>query len=254
MNTFEYTALRLPRDAAGAFAGQSQETGITGVNPVNGVNCTLGGKRYSDIGTGEEVKFVLNANSQHGRDGIGYTFFSYGNVSSIASTANYGYLTVDGADPLFQIYGSTYDPGEPAIAGALPGVGDLPAGCAGNFPCSETLIWKGGQSFPNVRNGTYRQWSLVRLVSDGVNLTAVKALVASTQLSATTKVPDFIPAVKTGTDPGLQLYRSHYTQEGVAPVNTSTADKGGDEGGCIISASSVATKLVQRNVACAVGP
>jgi hypothetical protein len=96
---------------------------------------------------------------------------------------------------------------------------------------------------------------LVRLVSDGLNLAAVKTLVTSTQQSAVNTVPDFIPAIKTLTDPGLTLYRSHYTQEGVAPSNLTTADKGGDEGGCIIvPAATLATKLVQRNLGCAVGP
>jgi hypothetical protein len=255
MNAVEYTAFRLPRDASGNYGGKSQQTGLYGVNPANNVPCTVGGARSSVVGSGEEVNFVKNSNSFNGVDGIGYTFFSYGNVSGIASSANYGYLTVDGADPIWQVTGSTYDPGQSAIANALPGTGDLPAACGGGFPCSETLIWKGKLSFPNVRSGNYRQWSLVRLVSDGINLANVKSLVISAQQSAVTTVPDFIPAVKTLTDPGLTLYRSHYTQEGVAPVNTVTADKGGDEGGCIIvPAATLATKVVQRNSGCAVGP
>jgi hypothetical protein len=221
---------------------------------VSAVACGLGGKRYGVIGTGEEVQFVHDSNTDNSVDGIGYTFFSYGNVSSIASQANYGYITVDNADPIFQLYGTTFDPGQPANPGNLPSVTDLPAACAGAFPCSETLIWKGGQSFPNVRNGTYRQWSMVRLVSDGANLTTVKALIASAQQSAVTDVPDFIPAVKTLTDAGLQLLRSHYTQQGAVPNNSTTAEKGGDEGGCILAVGSTATKLVQRNIGCVVGP
>jgi hypothetical protein len=159
MNTTEYTTFRLPRDSSGNFAGESQETGLTGLATVNNVACTAGGARWSVIGTGEEVNFVKNSNADNGFDGIGYTFMSYGNVSGIASSANYGYLTVDGADPIWQVYGSTYDPGQSAIAGALPGTGDLPASCAGAFPCSETVIWKGKLSYPNVRSGAYRQWS-----------------------------------------------------------------------------------------------
>src|SRR5207302_5273923 len=130
----------------------------------------------------------------------------------------------------------------------------LPASCAATFPCPESAIWKGGQSFPNVRSGAYRQWSLVRLVSNGTALANAKVLIASAQQSAVTTVPDFIPAVKTLTDPGLQLYRSHYTQVGIAPSNLATNDRGGDEGGCIVTASSAATKLVQRESGCVVGP
>jgi hypothetical protein len=59
--------------------------------------------------------------------------------------------------------------------------------------------------------------------------------------------------VKVGaTDPGLPLLRSHYTQEGVAPVNLgTTGDKGGDAGGCIltntgtVATSDTTTKLAQ---------
>jgi hypothetical protein len=257
MNAIEYTAFRLPRAAkTAAYAGLSQETGLAGIEPVNAVACTKGGARYQGIGQGELTKFILNSNTLHGVDGIGYTFFSYGNVSSVADSANYGYLTVGSVDPIFQVYGSTYDPGQPAIAGAMPSAATLPAACAGAFPCSESQIWTGGLSFPNVRNGTYRQWSLVRLVTHGATLTAVQALVASAQQSAVTTVPDFIPAVKTLTDPGLQLYRSHYTQEGTAPNNGigGAGDHGGDEGGCIIAAGSTATHVVQREFGCVVGP
>lgn len=254
MNALEYTAFRLPRDASGNYAGKSQETGLTGKEPVNGVACSAGGSRYQGVGQGELTKFIQNSNSLFGVDGLGYTFFSYGNVSSIANSANYGYLTVQGVDPIFEVYGTTYDPGQPAIAGALPSVATLPASCAATFPCPESAIWKGGQSFPNVRSGAYRQWSLVRLVSNGTALANAKVLIASAQQSAVTTVPDFIPAVKTLTDPGLQLYRSHYTQVGIAPSNLATNDRGGDEGGCIVAASSAATKLVQRESGCVVGP
>jgi hypothetical protein len=259
MNTAEYTAFRLPRDSAGNYdlpGGQSQETGLGGITPVSNVPCTVGGGRYQGIGQGELNSMLQNSNTSFGVDGIGYTFFSYGNVSGIANNANYAYLTVDGVDPIFQVYGSTYDPGQPATAGALPAAANLPATCAGgagSFPCAESKIWKGGESFPNVRNGSYRQWAMIRLFSDGTALTNAKALVSSTQTSAVTTVPDFIPAIAKSTDKGLQLFRSHYTQVGVAPVN-GTADKGGEEGGCIVPNGSIATKVVQRNQGCVVGP
>ena len=125
MNTTEYTVFRYP-----AFNGISQEKGVAATNPLAKA-CTAGGKRYRSIGTGEEVKFVLNSTANFGTDGIGYTFFSYGNVSSIANSASYGYLTLNGVDGIFHKYGTKIDPGQPAIAGALPSNATLPASCAG---------------------------------------------------------------------------------------------------------------------------
>ena len=254
MNTTEYTVFRYKN-----FAGKSQETGIAAANPLAKA-CTAGGKRFRAIGTSEEVKSVLNSGTNNGTDGIGYAFFSYGNVSSIADTANYGYLTLDGIDGIFHKYGTTIDPGQPAIKGALPSAATLPAACAGAFPCAESKIWSGNLSFPNLRNGSYRAWSVLRVVSDGAALPNAKLLATGSQTYVVNTVPDYVPAQKVGAaDPGLTLLRSHYTQEGVAPVNIGpTGDKGGDAGGCILTNSGVAatsdttTKLAQAGptVAC----
>lgn len=248
MNTTEATVFRYPD-----VSGVSQETGVAAANPLAKA-CTAGGNRYRAIGTGEEVKFIANSTANYGTDGIGYAFFSYGNVSSIADSANFGYLTLNGVDGIWHKYGSTIDPGQPAIAGALPSAADLASTtCAGAFPCAEGKIWSGNLSFPNLRNGSYRAWSVLRLVSSGTQLTVAKLLATGAQTYVTTSVPDFVPAVKVGTtDPGLALLRSHYTQEGVAPVNVATTgDKGGDMGGCILtstgtaSTSDTTTKLAQ---------
>jgi hypothetical protein len=259
MNTTEASVFRYP-DASGA----SQETGVAAQNPL-AKPCTSGGSRYRSIGTGEEVKFILNSTANYGTDGIGYAFFSYGNVSSIADSANFGYLTLNGVDGIWHKYGSTIDPGQPAAAGNLPSATDLPAACQpGGFPCAEKLIWSGNLSFPNLRNGSYRAWSVLRLVSSGTQLAVAKLLATGAQTYVTTSVPDFVPAVKVGTtDPGLALLRSHYTQEGVVPVNVATTgDKGGDMGGCILSSTGTAatsdttTKLAQNlpGTSCVVVP
>lgn len=236
MNTTEYSVLRYWN-----FSGASQETGVKAVNPLSSA-CTSGGSRYRAIGTGEEVKSVLNSNTNHGNDGIGYTFFSYGNVSSIANNSSYGYLTLDGIDGIFHKYGSTVDPGQPSTPGVLPAAANLPAACSGAFPCPEKDIWKGNLSFPNLRNGSYRAWSILRIVSNGTALSAAELLVEGAQTYAVNSTPDFVPALKVAaTDPGLSLLRSHYTQEGVAPVNVSpTGDKGGDAGGCILTSTGTA--------------
>jgi hypothetical protein len=251
MNTTEYTVFRY-KD----FLGTSQETGVSAQNPL-AKPCSSGGKRFRAIGTGEEVSWVQNSVTNTGTDGIGYAFFSYGNISAIADSASYGYLTLNGVDGIFHKYGTTIDPGQPTIAGALPSATNLPATCAGGagaFPCAENKIWSGNLSFPNLRNGSYRAWSVLRIVSSSTALANVNVLVTGSQTFAVNTVPDFVPALKVGTsDPGLQLLRSHYTQEGIAPVNiATTGDKGGDAGGCILSStgtvatSDTTTKLAQE--------
>ena len=237
MNTTEYSVFRYWN-----FSGASQETGVNAQNPLSATCTGGGGSRYRAIGPGEEVKSVLNSNANHSTDGIGYTFFSYGNVSSIANSSSYGYLTLDGVDGIFHQYytsGTPTDPGQPATPGVLPGAANLPAACAGAFPCPEGKIWSGNLSFPNLRNGSYRAWSNLRSISNGTALAALELLVKGSQTYVTTSTPDFVPAVKVGsTDPGLPLLRSHYLQEDVAPVNVSTAgDKGGDAGGCILTST-----------------
>jgi hypothetical protein len=247
MNTAEYTTFRY-----WTYAGASQETGVNATNPL-ATPCTASGSRYRAIGTSEEVKSVQNSNSDHGTDGIGYAFFSYGNVSSIANNAAYGYVTLDGVDPIFHIYGTTIDPGQPSTPGVLPAAANLPSSCGAAFPCAESKIWSGNLSFPNLRNGSYRAWSVLRVVSNGTSLTAAETLVTGSQTHVVNSVPDFVPATKVGSnDPGLPLLRSHYEQEGVAPVNISAAgDKGGDVGGCILtntgtaSTSDTTTTLIQ---------
>jgi len=240
MNTTEATVFRRPN-----VSGVSQEKGVSAANPLAALACAAGGARWRAIGTGEEVKAVLNSNANFGMDGIGYAFFSYGNVSSIANNANYGYLQLNGIDPIFHVYGTTIDPGQPAIAGALPSTAALPAACAGAFPCAEKLIWSGNLSFPNLRHGSYRAWSVLRLVSDGATLANVKLLATGSNAVAANITPDYVPFAAVGAvDPGLSLLRSHYTQEGVSPANLTGlgTDKGGDMGGCIlVSTKSLAT-------------
>jgi hypothetical protein len=141
----------------------------------------------------------------------------------------------------------------------LPSAADLPSSCGGAFPCSEGKIWNSkpagkGLSFPNLRNGSYRVWSILRIVSNGVALTNAKALVTLAQKFNVSTVPDFVPAgrviVGGETDPGLALVRSHYQQHaglhgpkiGPTPVNVATTgDKGGDMGGCILSSTGLAS-------------
>ncbi|MGB8010976.1 MAG: hypothetical protein WCF68_05140 [Terriglobales bacterium] len=272
-NVAEATVFRHPTvytgTGTGAVLGLSQESNVGANNPLAGQagTCVSGlGARYRAIGSSEETKAVQNSAAKFGgTDGIGYGIFSYGNFSSIANNNNYGYITLNNVDPIFASYGpqsSTglgYDPGQPATAGTLPAAANLPASC-GAFPCPESQIWAGGLSFPNLRNGTYPAWSVLRLVSDGTNLTNAKALAKAAQEFAVSSVPDFVPFVKTAvtglpTDPGLLLVRSHYQQYdgagnliGATPVNSGTGEAGGDLGGLVLSCptATTCTKTAQQ--------
>jgi hypothetical protein len=258
-NTTEASVMRHPTVYPGAILGVSMETNVGSDNPLAGQSSACpgtSGKRYRAIGTGEEVKSVQNSGVNLGTDGIGYTFFSYGNVGSIANKPAYGYITLNNVDPIFASYGpqastgAGYDPGQPAAAGTLPAPANLP--CSGAFPCSEKLIWAGGLSFPNLRNGTYPSWSIVRLVSNGTPLANAKTLIKDSQAFVVDSVPDYVPATKTvgttTTDPGLLLARSHYQQYdgadtllGAAPVNSGTTEAGGDMGGTILVCPTLTT-------------
>lgn len=246
MNTADSNVFRRP-DAS----GKSQETGIGAMNPVISLPCTVGGTRSRSIGTGEEVKFVQTSQSLFGLDGVGYTGFTFGNISSIANSANYGYLQLNGVDPIWHLYGTTIDPGQPAIAGALPNTTTLPAACAGQFPCTENQMWSGHLSFPNLRNGSYRAWTIIRIVTDGPTINLAKQLVATSQNVAANITPDYVPLTAVGNaEPGFKLLRSHYTQMGIAPVNLGNGEKGGDMGGCILhnetpTVGDTTTKLAQ---------
>ncbi len=265
MNTTEATVFRKPSVYSGGIIGASQEANVNAAvnNPLAGQSgtCLAGaGGRYRGIGTGEEVKWVLNSNKNIAMDGIGYTFFSYGNVSSIANNSAYGYIQLNGVDPIFASY-SGGDPGQPG-GGTVPGAANLPAACdvsgVPSFPCPEKDIWAGGLSFPNVRNGTYGAWSIVRLVATTGSYAYQKAvaLVNHSQQFVVTSVPDYIPFKKTiaggTTDPGLLYLRSHYQQYdgagtfiGAAPVNKGTTEAGGDMGGCILKTTGKTSTLTQ---------
>jgi len=253
MNTTEASVFRYPFNIDNS--GKSQETGVSGNsnNPLEAGCAGGGGSRFRAIGTGEAVKSVQNSFANNGHDGVAYAFFSYGNIASIASQTKYGYLTVNGVDPIFHVYGGgpKVDPGQPTTPGNLPGVTDLPTSCGGNFPCPESKIWGAkapgkGLSLPNVRNGSYKAWNILRVISNGTALANARKLIENSQQFVVTAVPDYIPASKVTagghTDPGMLLLRSHYLQEGVKPINISAAgDKGGDMGGCILSSSGIET-------------
>lgn len=270
-NTTEATVMRYPTLYSAAtpqpVRGISQElyTACSGVlqNPLAGQACAVhsgSGLRWRGVGTSEVVGGVQNSNntSKTGNptDGIAYTFFSYGNVSALADSASFGYIQLNGVDPIFQTYNTNYDPGQPTVA-----KGRIPGSTETTFPTCESNIWANGYSFPNVRNGTYRAWSLLHLIYNSTQSTPIKDLVATGNAYVVTSVPDYIPAGKvtiaagagcgstTFTDVGLLLVRSHYSQLdgngsllGTAPnfpgiSSSNTTGGGADMGGMIIPTS-----------------
>jgi hypothetical protein len=253
MTATEMSVFRRPTKTVPTLGvlGVSQEKGV-GAATLAATPCTTGGTRSRGIGTSQEVEEVKNA-AGTGTDAVGYTFFSFGNVSSITGSS-YGYLTLDGNDPI-AITGNTSQ--------------ELPACTA---PCSEA-DFKGwttgtkpdltGDSFPKLRAGEYTAWSLLHLVTtDAAN---VKDLLTTSYKYVVTSSPDYIPDLATTAvdhsgntiaDPGVKIFHSHYQERngadktiGTAPTNgtftsggnpeQTATDKGGDAGGCTISTSGI---------------
>ncbi len=213
--TTEFTNFRL----TGNHHTKTMEYGINPALPNNNpldLACGIG-TRERGIGTGEVIKGVLNTPNS-----ISFTFFSYANIQPLAGSANFRYVTVQGIDPIY----STYTTGQ------------LPV-------CNEPCPIAPGKSFPNVRNGTYRTWSLLRAATDasGVNYTRTKQLIAAAQAHVNETDPDFVPFLpQADGDPGLQVYRSHFQEPAFVGTvggpsnglpNGVGTENGGDVGGCI---------------------
>jgi hypothetical protein len=242
MNVME---LSIPRSLAmqtSAPTLASQEAGINLANSCNpGVNCPNplflpgpgGSHRERGIGNGQ-VTNGISGNTVGGvkntANSLAYAFFSYGNVSKFTgSGGTVRYVTVDGVDPFNASYGTN------VFQSISYGPGQLPA-C--NAPCP----LPNGTSYPNVRNGSYPIWNIVRLITDnsGPNKTNAQALITAAQAEVNAKVPDFVPFVcttnsKCNGEPGLQIFRSHYKITGITTTahngNSNAAEAGGDIGG-----------------------
>jgi hypothetical protein len=115
-----------------------------------------------------------------------------------------------------------------------------------------SLVWTTTPSFPNLRNGTYKVWSVIRyLVPNsliGADPYGPDVLAQSAQDYVDDTVADFVPFYTTGGTDGLELYRSHFKASGVAGNNGSAtaanltdggntlgggSEAGGDVGGAI---------------------
>lgn len=169
-----------------------------GGNPLN-ITYADGGSRRRAIGTGEMVSEVSAI-----EDAFGYAFWSTGNFAKAISTTKY--LSVDGVDPLnYSWYQSR---------GTFPD-------CV--YPC------KGLIPFVNILNGSYPIWTIMRVATNLPIPSGITTLIKNVQTGAVSGFPDIVPFSE------LQVFRSHFLQEGFAPSNgfEATAESGGDVGGAV---------------------
>ncbi len=242
MNVMEFSIPRSLAMQTSAPSLASQEAGVNLGNACNtGVNCPNplflpgpgGSHRERGIGNGQVTNGISNntvGGVKNTPNGIAYAFFSFGNVSKFTgSGGTVRYVSVDGVDPFNASYGTN------VFQSISYGPGQLPA-C--NAPCP----LPNGSSYPNVRNGSYPIWNIIRLITDnsGPNKTNAQALVTAAQAEVNSKVPDFVPFVcntvsKCNGEPGLQVFRSHYKLTAITTTphngNGSAAEAGGDIGG-----------------------
>jgi hypothetical protein len=190
------------------------------------------GLRLRAIGTGQEVPAAAgksNSGASIVTDGIGYSFWSYGNFSPATSGFAH-YLTVDGIDPLFTTPGGATD-AKPNPNGAY----NLPQCNFSSLPCFQL-------PFTHVADGSYPLWNVLRIMSFAntaaqatpatvVNLVAYDEIEVADPARATS---DFVPFLNTLVNGGtlaapkwtgnlnLFVFRSHYS----APGGPSAADNG----------------------------
>jgi hypothetical protein len=256
MNTTEFSEFRRYGTTNGngptgngqpALTSQEQGVDPSVSNPLKQLACvTFGGDRTRAIGTGESINGAGTlAGSVNGvlntPDALAYAFFGFGNVSKIATKVvsgvltkqpGFGYLMIDGFDPLFDDYGNAGlgNPGQPAVStdgttwGELPGCSEQPGSPLPH--CTTTGIWGSNPSFPNVRNGNYPAWSELRLLCDSANAHCLsssdplgaQALVWNTQcdihFNHVGGVPDFLP-FNDPTSSGACTWNAPYGDAGV---------------------------------------
>jgi hypothetical protein len=252
MTATEMSVFRRPTKtkAPTAVLGVSQEVGV-GAATLAQKGCTVGGTRSRGIGTGEVIGKTTNtwpsgvaaAGGAH-NDAIAYTFFSFGNVSPLSNSANFGYLKLNGVDPLGITLGANTMTNQQLPVCSAP-------------PCAESSYWT-GNSFPNLRAGNYTAWQLLRLVTSSTGKANVTKLLQASYNYVVNSTPDYIPLQATGSDPGVTIFHSHYQQRngnngtlGSAPNNGAgfnvtthnppivASDKGGEAGGCTISTTGI---------------
>jgi hypothetical protein len=162
--------------------------GVVSQNPLQDTVVRSGAGtsgRYRAIGTGNLVTAVLSHT-----DSLGYSFWGTGNFKN-ATALNAKYLTVDGVDPIQQVW----------MDGLVPTAGN---GLLGNV------------SFANVKNGSYPIWSKLRLAAIPAGASGASALASAAQSYVSPQQPDFVPVNQ------LLIVRSHFAP----PYNASSVYSG----------------------------
>ena len=123
----------------------------TPYNPLDLGSITSGGRQRA-IGTFEVVDGTGGTAGNFRVGGIrntpnsmGYFFFSWGNIAKIQGQAKFQCATLDGVDPI----GATTVSANQQLPNCV------------TTTCGKTL-WVGGVSFPTLRDGSYKSWSLYR--------------------------------------------------------------------------------------------
>jgi hypothetical protein len=189
------------------------------------INSQQNSIRYRAVGTGEMIKAVDNGLGAENTlvvggakgDNIGYAFYSFG--SFFINKANLKYLQLQGLDALYAAYntGGKFTAGAGCTGSIVPGA---------NLKCDVVL-----PTFTNILNGSYRAWSLLRVVETqgaGINtlinsvITAAQdqsafalknPVAANTTISA---IADWVPVVNANTTGNtytpftFAYFRSHY--------------------------------------------
>jgi hypothetical protein len=281
MNTTEFTLFRTFDNTRDSQEGNASFNGGVPMNFTGGANgsgtpCTGNGQRSRGIGTGEVVGSsttgVLGTSNS-----IGYIFTGWGNLSKFGGSTKYQYLTLDGIDPIFAApsaygvcvggtsAGQVCGTAEPCGGGGVCTPGGSAAQTipfCGAAVCTSDL-WgaytdahtgysvPAGVSYPNVRNGLYKAWSIYRWVALSTSDPFGPSLVSQeAQNYVDGDVADFVPlsACAPGagnsclpgspTD-GLAVYRSHFSPSGVTylcpgttkPFNGTATGANGKDGG-----------------------
>jgi len=259
MNTTEFTLFR----TNGNTSDSQEQNVVPGApdndNPLSAKPCGCGssnpdnptcsgpGVRSRAIGTGEVVGssttgVLGTANS------LGYIFQGFANLAKFAGAStptNYNYLTLDGVDP---------------FGFAAPSAHQNFPNCTG--PCTVSAFWGTGPSYPTIRDGSYKAWSLYRWLVPNPDADAfgptVLAQTTENNINGADAVADFIPFTACpNTDPtcssnaptdGLDVYREHFTVAGTLTTRNNGAatqespngnslggatEGGGDVGGLI---------------------
>ncbi len=206
-NTFDYNEI-----GSGKGGGFSQECGITNptgaspYNPLDMTNSTTQSSHQRVIGNGQ-----MSTELESIEDSIGYEFFSFGNVAPLIGLDKY--VQVDNVEPLYSTYTSN------------------PNG-AGQFPPCTTPPCK--LSFPNIANGLYPIWNVLRVTTASPEPTGIAMLFSDAETQAKNEISDFLPVP-------LAILRSHYTDplQTNTPANgylcTGEIQVGGDMGGAILT-------------------